>query len=380
MKKLNWLATAAKGTESLLAEELEDLGAEAVTLGRGIVSFKGDVELSWTVNLQSRVAMRVLKPLAEFESPTGDALYEGMKKIRWSEFLTNSHTLAVDATVEDTPELTHSHFVALKAKDAIVDQLRDELGARPSVNPADPDVAVVLRVKANRCWLSLNTSGEPLFKRGYRVRTVGAPLKETLAAAILLSTTYGGRRPLIDPMCGSGTLAIEAALIATRRAPGRHRTFGFQRWPSFGQAQAKRWREILAEADEEVLARAPGPLFASDVADDAVAAAQANAQTAKVFTSIEFARRDVRAVKATNPPGLLVMNPPYGERIGGKGEELGSLYKSIGERLIQMKGHDIYILVPAELDAKEAFGMEPLASVEFWNGPIEARLVHFKPE
>jgi 23S rRNA G2445 N2-methylase RlmL len=379
LKKLNWLATAAKGTEAFLAEELEDLGAEAVTAGRGIVSFKGDVELCWTVNLQSRVAMRVLKPLAEFDSPTGDALYEGMKKIRWSEYLTNSHTLAVDATVEDTPELTHSHFVALKAKDAIVDQLRDELGARPSVNPSDPDVAVVLRVKANRCWLSLNTSGEPLFKRGYRVRTVGAPLKETLAAAILLSTTYGGRRPLVDPMCGSGTLAIEAALIATRRAPGRHRSFAFQRWPSFGQTQAKRWREILAEADEDVLARAPGPLFASDMADDAVAAAQANAQTAKVFTSIEFARKDVRAVKATNPPGLLVMNPPYGERIGGKGEELGSLYKSMGERLAQMKGHDIYILVPVELDAKEAFGMEPLESVEFWNGPIETRLVHFKP-
>ena len=379
MKKLSYLATAAKGTEGLLAEELEEIGAEAISQGRGIVSFKGDLELGWNVNLQSRVAMRVLRPLAEFESPTADALYEGMKKIRWSEFVTSTHTIAIDATVEDTPELTHSHFVALKAKDAIVDQMRDELGARPSVNPQDPDVAIVLRVKANRCWLSLNMSGEPLFKRGYRVRSVGAPLKETLAAAIVLSTTYGGRRPFIDPMCGSGTLAIEAALLATRRAPGRNRSFGFQRWPSFGQAQVKRWKEILAESDEDSLARAPGPILASDAADEALASAQANAQAAKVFTSIEFLRRDVRSVKPTNPPAILVMNPPYGERIGGRGEELGGLYKSMGERLGQLRGHDSYVLVPAELDAKEAFGMEPDESFQFWNGPIETALHHFKP-
>lgn len=380
MKKYSYLATAAKGTELLLAEELEELGAENISSGRGIVSFKGDVELCWNVNLHSRVAMRILRPIAEFECPTGDALYEGMKKIRWSEYVTPTQTIAIDATVEDTPELTHSHFVALKAKDAIVDQQRDELGARPSVNPQDPDVAIVLRVKANRCWVSLNTSGEPLFKRGYRVRSVGAPMKETLAAAILLSTTYGGRRPFVDPMCGSGTLAIEAALLATRRPPGRQRQFGFQRWPSFGQAQVKRWREILAESDEDVLARAPGTILASDAADEALAAAQANAQAAKVFTSIEFVRRDVRSVKPTSPAGILVMNPPYGERIGGRGEDLGGLYKAMGERFAALRGHDVYVLVPAEVDPKAAFGMEPAESFEFWNGPLECRLLHFKAE
>lgn len=379
MKKLSYLATAARGTEALLVEELEELGAEAIDAGAGIVSFKGDVELGWMVNLQSRIAMRVLRPLTEFACPDGDALYAGMKKIRWSEFVTPSHTIAIDATVDDTPELTHSHFVSLKAKDAIVDQMRDELGARPSVNPQDPDVSIVLRVRQNKAWVSLNLSGEPLFKRGYRVRTVGAPLKETLAAALLLSTTWGGRRPFVDPMCGSGTIAIEAALLATGRAPGRQRQFGFQRWPSFGQTQVKRWREILADADEEVRTRAPGPIYASDASDEAIAAAQANAQAAKVFTSIEFARRDVRSVKPTAPAGLLLMNPPYGERIGGRGEDLAGLYKQMGERFSQLRAHDVYVLVPADLDPKEVFGLDPIESQTFWNGPLETKLHHFTP-
>ena len=380
MKKLSYLATAARGTESLVAEELEELGASGISAGHGIVRFQGDVELGWIACLKLRVAMRVLKPLAEFAAPDADALYAGVKKIRWEEHVTDRHTIAVDATVKDNPNLTHSHFVALKAKDAIVDQLRDQLGARPSVNAADPDVQIVLHVDGPRAMLSLDLSGEPLFKRGYRVRAGAAPLKETLAAAIVLSTTWGGRRPFVDPMCGSGTIVIEAALLASGRAPGRHRNFGFQRWPSWGRPQLERWKEILAEADGETTERGRTTIFASDAADDAVAAAQANAQAAKVFPMIEFRRRDVRSLTPTNPPGVIATNPPYGERVGGRGVELDALYKQMGERFRALKGHDVYVFMAHDEALLAALALTPIESKALWNGPLECRLHHFRVE
>jgi len=377
VKRISYLATAAKGTEDLLVEELEELGAEEVAAGRGLVRFKGDVELGWKANLWLRTAMRVLRPIADFPAPSPEALYEGMRGINWTELVTPQTTIAVEGSVKDSA-MTHSHFASLKAKDAIVDMLRDELGARPSVDTEDPAVPVVLRIDRDHAYVSLNMSGDALFKRGYRVRSTAAPIKETLAAALILSTTWGGRRPFIDPMCGSGTIAIEAALIAARRAPGRWRNFAFQRWPSWGQTQIKRWKEILAEADAESLDRSPGPILASDAAGDAIEAAQANAQSAKVFDSIRFQRRDVRATAPTMPPGIVLTNPPYGERIGGRGEDLPSLYAGMGERFREMRGHDIYVLAAAKDPAYgKAIGMEPVESTEFWNGPIETALHHY---
>lgn len=377
MKRLPYLATAAKGTEQLLAEELDEIGADNVDPERGLVRFSGDSELGWKACLWLRTAMRVLKPIREIPAPDADALYEGVKKIRWEEHVSPQHTFAVEANVRDNQNLNHSHFVALKVKDAIVDQLRDLLGARPSINPKDPDVSVIAHVVGHRCWISLDLSGDPLFKRGYRVRAGAAPLKETLAAALVLSTNWGGRRPFADPMCGSGTIAIEAALIAMNRAPGRNRQFGFQRWPSWGQAQVKRWKEILADADEQAIARPPGRLFASDAADEAITTSQANAQTAKVFEAIEFTRRDIRAFPGTRPPGILLMNPPYGERIGARGEDVGSLYAAMGKRFRELKGHDVWVFVANDPKAIDALGMKPAESIELWNGPLECRLLHF---
>ncbi len=377
MKRISYLATAAKGTEPLLVEELEELGAENVAKERGLVRFSGDVELGWKACLWLRTAMRVLRPIREVPAHDADSLYEGIKKVRWEEHLSQQQTFAVEANVKDNPNLTHSHFVALKVKDAIVDQLRDQLGARPSINPKDPDVSVIAHIVGNRCYLSLDLSGEALFKRGYRVRGGAAPLKETLAAALVLSTNWGGRRPFADPMCGSGTIAIEAALIALNRAPGRHRQFGFQRWPSWGQSQVKRWREILADADEQAIARPPRSIIASDAADEAVSAAQANAQAAKVFEAIEFSRRDVRAFPGTRPPGILLMNPPYGERIGGRGEDVGTLYAAMGKRFRELKGHDVWVFSANDPKAIEAFGMPAVESIELWNGPLDCRLLHF---
>ena len=380
MKPIGWLATAAKGTEPLCAEELEELGAEDVRTDRGLVRFKGDVELAWRANLWLRTAMRILRPLGDFPAPSPDALYDGMRTLRWGEHVTPQTTISLEASVKDSA-ITHSHFAALKAKDAIVDQLRDQLGARPSVDTDDPDVPIVLRIDRDHCFVSLNLSGDPLFKRGYRMRSTSAPLKETLAAALVLSSTWGGRRPFVDPMCGSGTIAIEAALIATGRAPGRNRKFAFQRWPSWGQAQIKRWKEILNEADEEAIDRAPGPIYASDLAPDAVEATQANAQAAKVFDSIRVARADVRHIRPTNPPGLIVTNPPYGERIGGRGEDLAQLYAGMGARFRELRGHDLYVLAGADDPSFEA-GMQMKAedSKTFWNGPIETKLFHYKVE
>lgn len=378
MKRFAYLATAAKGTESLLAEELEELGASGVRAERGIVHFHGDSEMGWRANLWLRTAMRVLRPLKDFGAEDADALYQGVQTIRWEEHLSTSHTFSVEAQTKDNQNLNHSHFVALKVKDAIVDQMRDQLGARPSVNPKDPDVTVIVHIAGNRCSLSLDMSGDPLFKRGYRVRAVTAPLKETLAAALVLSTTWGGRRTFSDPMCGSGTIVIEAAMIAMNRAPGRLRQFAFQRWPSWGATQVKRWKEIQSEADEQAIARAPGRIIASDASEEALMAAQANSQAAKVFSSLEFARRDVRSFPPSSPPPVLLMNPPYGERIGGRGEELSSLYKGIGARLSQLQGVDAYLFTAKESKLAEQVGL-PIAEVQtFWNGPLEAGLYKFE--
>lgn len=370
MKKHSYLATAARGTEKLLAEELDEIGAEDIRIQRGLVQFRGDVETGWRANLWSRIANRILRPLAELDAYDGDTLYESVKAIRWDEHLSTSHTFAVEANVKDNPNLTHSHFVELRIKDAIVDRFRDQYGQRPSVNPKEPDVRVIAYIDRDRCALSLDMSGDPLFKRGYRVRPTAAPLKETLAAALVLSTSYGGRRPFADPMCGSGTIVIEAALIATGRAPGRNRTFAFQKWPNWSQANVKRWREILSEADEESRARAPGRIVAYDVENEAVAAAQANSQEAKVYSSIEFARRELRSFLPMNPPGILVMNPPYGERIGARGEDIPSLYRGIAAKAKELPGHEVWVFVAKEPELLEALG-EPEESLTFWNGAIE---------
>src|SRR5882724_1324297 len=274
----SWYATCPRGAEEAHEAELQDLGAKGVRPGHGGVRFTGEREIALRGCLDLRTALRMLEPVAEFKATTADELYAGAANIPWQELLARGQTLAVAASGR-AEGLTHTHFVEQKLKDAVVDVLRERAGFRPDVDPRSPDVLIVAHLADGKCSVSLDLAGDLLSNRGYRVRTVEAPLRESLAAAVVLLSGWEGRTPLHDPLCGSGTLAIEAALFAAARAPGEGRTLACERWPRTAAGDATALRRIRAELRERAARRAAEglpPLLASDRDADAVAAAREN--------------------------------------------------------------------------------------------------------
>jgi 23S rRNA (guanine2445-N2)-methyltransferase / 23S rRNA (guanine2069-N7)-methyltransferase len=369
-------ATASKGTEDLLADELRELGAKGVKRDRGGVRFLANLNESLHLLIWTRIAMRVLHPLATLEAKGAQGLYDAARSIAWEEHLTPRTTFAVDATLRES-EHAHSGFVALKIKDAIADRLRDTLGARPDVDPRHPDVQVVAHLSKTQLSLSLDLAGEALHRRGYRVAGTEAPLKETLAAAILRAANYTGEEPLVDPMCGSGTIPIEAALIASKRAPNVHREFAVETWPSFG-AQAK-----TTLADFRASARAgerapPFPILGFDKNEEAVDAARRNARTAKVDRFVRIEPGDATSALALPPgPGVIVTNPPYGERLGTGGQKgMKTFYFKLGEALRAHPGYRQVVLC-GNPGFESAFHVRPKGRRELFNGPIECVLFDY---
>jgi putative N6-adenine-specific DNA methylase len=330
------------------------------------------------VLVYSRLAMRVLYPLGTFEAHGAEGLYDAARQVPWEEWLTARTSFAVEATLKDS-EHDHSGFVALKLKDGLVDRLREKLGARPDVDSHDPVFRVVAHLAKHTLSLSLDLSGEPLFKRGYRVASTPATMKETLAAAMLASVGYTGEEPLCDPMCGSGTLAIEAGLIATRRAPGGRRRFALEAWPAFSTGA----RPLLADLRKEAVAAqrpAPFPLLARDRDPDALAAAKKNLAEAGLTAAVTLEEADaLLAPPPAGPPGLLVSNPPYGERLGTGGQKgMKSFFYSLGESLRRWEGWRLALLAgnPA---FESAFHRKPSHRLDLWNGPIACELLRYPP-
>ena len=375
---MRFFATCAKGTEGALRRELSALRLHGVTGGRGGVAFEGKLEAGMRACLWSRTAMRVLVQLASFPAPDADALYRGARSVDWTEWLTTRTTLAVDATVSSSG-ITHSQFAALKVKDAVVDALREKLGSRPDVDPKDPDVRIVLHLARDQAELALDLAGEPLHRRGYRAAMTEAPLKETLAAAVLALGRVPLDRPFVDPMCGSGTLAIEQALAARCIAPGLVRpALGFQRWPSYRGAPQSAWDRMQEEARAGSLPRAPAPIVARDLHDKALEAARRNASAAGVAADIVFESGDARDLQPRWPEGTLCLNPPYGERLMERRRlQLQGLYRGLGEALRRHHGWHAVILSGSPL-LEAALGMKPEISHRLWNGPIEARLLRYR--
>jgi 23S rRNA (guanine2445-N2)-methyltransferase / 23S rRNA (guanine2069-N7)-methyltransferase len=377
-----FFATTAKGLEPLLAEELDEIGASVVRPGRAGVSFSGALEVAYRACLWSRVASRVLLPLASFHADTAEDLYAGVQSVTWADHIDPRGTLAVDAAISQS-HLSHTHFVALKTKDAIVDQLRARAGVRPSVDVRDPDVRVNLYLQRNRATVSIDLSGESLHRRNYRERGVAAPLKETLAAAILYLAEWPqlarAGAALVDPMCGSATLPIEAALMAAQIAPGLHRThFGFARWRGH---QPDIWRRLLVEARQREI-REPRQLPAVhgyDLDARAVRSALANIERAGLRGRVHVERRAL--ANCAPPPGcvsggLIVVNPPYGERLGGH-TQLGSLYAEIGDVFRRrFTGWTGYVLAGSPEFAKH-IGLRASRRFVLYNGAIECRLLRF---
>jgi putative N6-adenine-specific DNA methylase len=365
----------------MLAAELGPLGARAIAPATGGVAFDGDLVLAYAANLWLRTANRGLVPLGEFACATPEELYANVRSIAWPEHLEPTMTLAVDANVRDST-ITHSHFVALRTKDAIVDRIRDLRGARPSVDVARADVRVNVRLFRNRATVSLDASGRSLHERGYRKRTGPAPLKETLGAAVVLLTGWAPPAPLVDPMCGTGTFAIEAALAAGDVAPGLLAPeFGFQRWRDFRE---RAWQALLREARERRraglarLAKRPPGIFASDRDRLAIESARTNAVSAEVAEVIGFS---CAALEQLSPPaetaGTVLLNPPYGERLGDR-DALAPLYTTIGDVLKRrFAGWTAHVLT-GDLKLAKAIGLRASRRLPLWNGPIECRLLTYQ--
>jgi len=378
-RRVPLFATAARGTEDLLGEELAELGAARVRADRGGVRFQANLNEVLRIALWSRIAMRLLWPLAEAEVHGADGLYAAARDLPWEEHLDPGATFAVEATLRDS-EHTHSGFVALKIKDALVDRLRDRRGGRPDVDTRRPDVRVVAHLAGTRLSLSLDVAGAPLNQRGYRVRPTVAPVKETLAAAILRAVRYSGDEPLVDPMCGSGTFLVEAGLLAVRRAPSVHRTFGIEGWPSLG-AEARTILDRLraeARANER---RAPFPILGFDRNPEAIQAAQANVRAARLEREVSLAEADAtRALPLGNvDQGLLVTNPPYGDRLRAGGQKgMKTFYFHLGERLGTLPGFRLAVLSGNPV-FEAAFHRRPLRRRPLWNGPLEVTLLEYAP-
>jgi 23S rRNA (guanine2445-N2)-methyltransferase / 23S rRNA (guanine2069-N7)-methyltransferase len=375
-ERLPLFATTSRGTEELLAAELSTLGAKKVRQDRGGVRFHANLDEALRICLWTRLAMRVLYPLGEYDAPGAEGLYEAASKVAWPEHLSATSTFSVEATLRES-EHTHSGFVALKVKDAIADALRAKHGQRPDVDSKDPDVRVVAHLKQTRLSLSLDLAGEPLNRRGYRAQMTEAPMKETLAAAMLAAAQYTGAEPFADPMCGSGTLVIEAAWLAMKRAPGLSRRFGVERWPSLG-AHA---RALLADLKREAKAGEQRPVstfVARDFDEDALAAAQANFRAAGLQDLVHLEQLDATSAEpAWGDPGLLASNPPYGERIGGgRGGQKGikAFYFKLGDALARWAGWRMALLA-GNAGFESAFHARPSKRLNLWNGPIECQLL-----
>jgi 23S rRNA G2445 N2-methylase RlmL len=372
---MNFFVTCAKGTEGALRRELVALRIRAPRGDTGGVSFDGSFEDGMKVCLWSRVAMRVLIEVAAFPAPNAEALYAGARSVDWTHHLETSTTFAVSASVQDNQNLRHSGFVALKVKDAVADALRDQRGARPDVSTEDPDVSLFLHLRGTDARLFLDLAGDPLHRRGYRVAMTEAPLKETLAAAVLSLGRVDPALPFIDPMTGSGSFAIEHALAARRMAPGLHRRFGFERWPSFGRGHDRIWESLKKTARQNALPRAPAPILARDLSPDTLAAAKRNAKEAGVADDITFEVGDIADLRASGPAGTVCLNPPYGERLSPA--SLDELYRQAARALRRMNGWAAVVLAGNPLIVR-AMGGKPELSHRLWNGPIEVRLLRYK--
>lgn len=374
----SFFATAAKGTEGALRDELRALRLPKVRATRGGVHFSGSLADGMRACLWSRIAMRILLSLGRREARGAEGLYEAVRSFPWEEHLSLRRTFAVRATVRDS-ELTHSKFVALRAKDAIVDRLRDRLGARPNVDPRKPDVLVVVHLAKDVVEVSLDLSGAPLHLRGWRVEGQEAPLRETLAAAVLALGGYDPQLPFLDPMCGSGTLAIEAASLARDIAPGRGRHFGFQRWPTFDDAAQAAFRQLQEEAKERALPRAPAPILARDHHAPSLEVAARNAQRAGVGGDLVIERRDARDLGDLPPACQIVSNPPYGERLGRSRLQLEGFFRGFGEALAALPPDHRVVLLSGSPLLPRAIGRPPTKRHELFNGPLRVELLTYAP-
>ena len=361
------IAKTFQGLEEVLAQELIELGANDVQIGRRMVSFSGDQEMMYRANFCLRTAVRVLKPISHFRARNADDVYKAVKEIEWNEFLDLDTSFVVDTTVYST-EFRNSKFVAYKVKDAIVDYFMEREGKRPNISVSNPDLRLNIHIAEESCTLSLDSSGESLHLRGYRTATVDAPINEVLAAALIKMSGWKFDCDLIDPFCGSGTILVEAALMARNIYPGVfRRKFGFENWKDFNP-------ELLSSIfDDDSNERTfEHRIIGFDINLRAVEAAQANAKAAGVADLITVEQREIRNFTQPESPALLITNPPYGERL--RPEDLSDIYRTLGEKLKrEFQGGEAWVISSRE-ELFDSMRLRPSFKVPLQNGSLDCEL------
>jgi putative N6-adenine-specific DNA methylase len=369
-----FFAPCPRGLEQPLAAELVALRATDIVPAEGGVAFAGALDLAYRANLESRIASRILWRVGSAAYRDERDLYALVHAIEWKRHFTPERTLRVDVTATRSP-LTSLEFATLRVKDAVCDRFREDRGARPSVDKRAPDVRVHVHLTEREASIYLDTSGEPLFKRGYRRDADEAPLRENLAAGLLALGQWTPERTLLDPMCGGGTIVTEAALIAANRAPGLSRTFGFQKLAWY---DGPTWQRIRQAARDRIR-RAPESvsIFASDIAGAAVGRTSSTLRTAQVDAFVRVEEADVLTRAAPAAAGLLLANPPYGVRLADA-RELEAFYPQLGDALKRRFSGWTAGLFTGDLRLAKLIGLKPDRRIPLWNGAIECRLFVFR--
>lgn len=358
------IAKTFMGLEQILAQELIELGANDVQIGRRMVSFTGDKRMMYLANFSLRTAIRILKPIKHFKARSAEEVYDEIRKVQWEDYIQKGKTFSVDSVVY-SEEFKNSRFVTYKVKDAIVDYFRSKTGERPNISVSNPDIQLHIHIAESDATLCLDSSGESLHRRGYRQESVEAPLNEVLAAGMILMTGWRGETDFIDPMCGSGTLPIEAALIARNMAPGLFRKeYAFEKWPDF---DADLFEEIYNDDSREKDFN--GHIYGYDIEMKCVNTAALNVKAAGLTKDITISQQDFKDFQQPKNASLIVMNPPYGERISTP--NLLETYRMIGERLKHaFKGNEAWVLSYRE-ECFQAIGLKPSLKTPLYNGSLE---------
>ena len=373
-QEITILAKTLYGLENVLVEELQKIGAKNIQVLNRAVQFTGDKILLYKANLHLRTAIKILVPLKSFTTKDQYSLYNHIKEINWADYLDNHSTFVIRSVVHSN-YFKHSLFVSQKAKDAIVDQLRDENGNRPSVDTENPDIYIDLHISDDKATVSLDSSGFPLNQRGYRKSAGDAPLNEVLAAGMILLSKWDRQSNFIDPMCGSGTLLVEAAMIASNTAPNiLRKEFAFMRWANFDK---KMWIQILNDAKTNQILpdKKKFKIIGSDLSMGMLDIAQKNISGAGLSNIISLRNKSFDQFLAPGGQGVLIFNPPYGERL--KVKQIEELYSSIGNCLKNnFKNYEAWIL-SNNYEALKHVGLKPSVKIKLFNGNLECRFSGF---
>lgn len=369
-----YFAQIADGFETLAQKELQELGATEVKPAYRGIHFCADAKALYRINYHARMVSRVLAPLVSFRCKDRKDLYREAQTINWRTLFSVKHTFGIFANVSDNDQLRHSKFAALCLKDAIVDQFRDGLGNRPNVDKANPDLWIHLLINRQQATISLDTSGGSLHKRGYRKASVAAPMKETLAAAMVALSGWQGEQPLYDPMCGAGTLLCEAVLTAAHIPAGYLRTrFGFQRLPDYDH---RLWQEVKQQSDARICPLAPNLIAGSDLDAQAVKATRTNCRQLPGGEAVAVAPKDFEAIDSLEN-SIVVCNPPYGIRMGNP-DQLAPFYKTLGDFLKQRcKGSAAYIYF-GNREMIKKIGLKPTWKKPMRNAGLDGRVVKYE--